>query len=193
MEPTQDEDQSSRHPGKISAECYIQRLKDAQQFAQAAMASVQQRYESNANRSRHQPQKFKVGDKVWLDLRNIKTPQLSKKLSWQHAKYEVTAVPDSLTVELNLPGNIHNRVHVDLIKRAGDDSFPSQIRDDAQNPPLIDNQEDPEYEFESIIRARTVNRWRGKFRQALVKWVGWIDPTWKTIKFIKIYGSIRYF
>ncbi|KAI0991014.1 hypothetical protein K3495_g17173 [Podosphaera aphanis] len=86
------------HPGKIAAEKYVQRLRDAQDFAQAAMASAQQRYEGSSNRFRRQPDKFKVGDKVWLDLRNVKTPQLSKKLAWQHAKYEVTAVPDALTV-----------------------------------------------------------------------------------------------
>ncbi|KAI0992630.1 hypothetical protein K3495_g15555 [Podosphaera aphanis] len=139
----------------------------------------------NGNRIRRQPERFEVGDKVWLDLRNIKTPQLSKKLAWQHAKYEVTAVPDALTVELNVPGNIHKRFHVELIKRAGDDPLPSQYRDDAQNPPLLDNLEEPEYEVEAIIRARTTRRGRGKFRQALVKWVGWADPTWEPLEYVK--------
>ncbi|KAI0997023.1 hypothetical protein K3495_g11158, partial [Podosphaera aphanis] len=154
-------------------------------FAQAAMASAQQRYEGYANSSRRQPERFQVGDKVWLDLRNVKTPQLSKKLAWLHAKYDVVAVPDPLTVELNVPGNIHNRFHVELVKRASDDPFPSQIRDDAQNPPVIDNLEDQEYEVESILRARTVNRGRGKHRQALVKWVGWVEPTWEPIEYIQ--------
>ncbi|KAI0991627.1 hypothetical protein K3495_g16560 [Podosphaera aphanis] len=148
------------------------------------MASAQQRSESNANRLRRQPERFQVGDKVWLDLKNINTPQLSKKLAWQHAKYEVTAVPDALTVELNVPGNIHKRFHVELIKRAGSDPLPSQVRDDAQNPPVIDDLEDPEYEIDSILRARTVRRGRGTYRQALVKWVGWVDPTWEPIEYV---------
>lgn len=80
MEPTPSEEELSRHPGRISAIQYVKRLKDAQDFAQAAMASSQQRTEDNANRLRRQPERFKVGDKVWLDLRNIKTPQLSKNL-----------------------------------------------------------------------------------------------------------------
>lgn len=185
MQPTDQVNKTSRHPGTISAERYVQRLKDAQDFAQAAIASAQQRYESNANRNRRQPERFNVGDKVWLDLRNIRTPQLSKKLAWQHAKYTVTAVPDPLTVELNVPGNIHKRFHVELVKRAGTDPFPSQERDDAQNPPLIDDLDDPEYEIESILRARTVCRGRGKFRQALVKWTGWVDPTWEPVEYIQ--------
>ncbi|KAI0993099.1 hypothetical protein K3495_g15085, partial [Podosphaera aphanis] len=184
VEPTPSTENSSRHPGTLAASNYVQKLKDAQDLAQAAMASAQQRNEENANRLRRQPEKFKVGDKVWLDLRHIKTPQLSKKLAWLHAKYEVTAVPDAMTVELNVPGNIHKRFHVELVKRAGNDPLPSQIRDDAQNAPLVDDLEEPEYEIEAILRARTIRRGRGSFRQALVKWVGWVDPTWEPIDYI---------
>lgn len=133
------------------------------------MASAQQRAESNAIKHRRQPENFQVGDKVWLNLRNIKTPQLSKKMAWQHAKYEVIAIPDALRVELNVPGNIHKRFHLELVKRAGYDTFPSQIRDDAQNPPFADEIDEPEYEVESISRARTVQRCRETCRQALVK------------------------
>lgn len=50
MEPTPDAKRLLRHPGSLSAEKYIKRLKDAQDFAQAAMASAQQRNESNGNR-----------------------------------------------------------------------------------------------------------------------------------------------
>lgn len=192
-----------QHPGTIAGQKYVQRLRDAQDFAQAAMASAQQRSENNANQHRRQPERFQVGDKVWLNLRNIKTPQLSKKLAWQHAKYEVTAVPDALTVELNVPGNIHNRFHVELIKRAGTDPFHSQVRDDEQNPPIVDDLSEPEYQIESILRARTIRRGRGTFRQALVKWKGWKDPTWEPIDYLKdtkaldsyekLYGSIKNF
>lgn len=129
------------------------------------MASAQQRYEANANRLRRQQERYKVGDKVWLSLQN--------------------AVPDALTVELNVPGNIHKRFHIELLKRAGTDPFPSQTRDDAQNPPVIDELGIPEFEVESILRARTVRRGRGKVRQALVKWVSEADPSWEPIEFIE--------
>ena len=66
MEPIPKQDENLRHPKKISAERYIQRLKDAQDFAQASMASNQQRSESNANRNRRQPERFKVGIKYGL-------------------------------------------------------------------------------------------------------------------------------
>ena len=110
-------------------------------------------------------------------------------------------MPDALTVELNVPGNIHKRFHVELVKRAGSDPFPSQTRDDAQNPPVTDEMDEPEYEVESILRARTVQRGRGTYRQALVKWMGWKEPTWEPIDYIidtkaldvfeRNYGSIK--
>lgn len=84
-----------------------------------------------------------------------------------------------------MPGNIHKRFHVELIKRAGSDPLPSQIRDDAQNPPVIDDLEESEYEVESILRARTYSKGRGKYRQALVKWVSDANPTWEPIEYIE--------
>lgn len=183
-EPTP-QNSKGRHPGVIGGQKFVQRLRGAQDFAQAAMASAQQRNETNANQSRRQPDRFQIGDKVWLDLRNVKTPQLSKKLAWLHAKYKVTAVPDALTVELNVPGNIHKRFHVELVKRAGNDPFPSQVRDDAQNPPVVDDLDNSEYEVESILRARTATRGRGKFREAMVKWKGWKDPTWEPVEYVQ--------
>lgn len=106
-------------------------------------------------------------------------------MAWQHAKFEVTAVPDALTVELNVPGNIHKRFHVELIKRAGTDPYPTQKRDDARNPPVVDGLEEPEFEIESILRVRTIRRGRGNFRQALVKWVSEANPTWEPIESIE--------
>ena len=71
MDPTSKFNESTRHPGHLSAINLIQRLKDAQDFALASIAAAQQRNESNFNRLRCQPERFQVGDKVWLDLRKI--------------------------------------------------------------------------------------------------------------------------
>lgn len=192
-EPTPISVSGYRHPGPLSAQNYVKRLKDAQDFAQAAIASAQQRNEGNANCNRRQPEQYKVGDKVWLDLRNVKTPQLSKKLTWLHAKDDVTAVPDPLNVELKVPGNIHNCFHVELVKGAGADPFPSQQQEDAQNPAILDDLGEQEYEVDSIIRARTVRRGRGSFRQALVKWTGWVEPTWEPVEYVADTAALRTF
>ncbi|KAI0991521.1 hypothetical protein K3495_g16666, partial [Podosphaera aphanis] len=97
---------------------------------------------------------------------------------------KLTAVPNPLTVELNVPGNVHKRFHVELVKRAGNDPFPSQKRDDAQNIAITDDLDEPEFEVESILRARTIRRGRGRYRQALVKWTGWVEPSWEPLEYI---------
>ena len=75
------------------------------------------------------------------------------KLAWLHAKYDVTAVPDPSTMELNVSGSIHNHFHVELVKRAGTDPFPRQRRGNAQKFAILDNLGKQEYEVESILGA----------------------------------------
>lgn len=103
--------------------------------AQVAMASAQSRMEESANQNRKEAELFKVGDRVWLNLKHIQTPKLSKKLSWINAKYQITKVIDSHTVQLNTPSGIWPRFHVDLVKRTATDPFPSQMTD--EQPQLI--------------------------------------------------------
>jgi hypothetical protein len=109
--------------------------------------------EDSANKTRQQAAVFRKGDHVWLNLKNIKILQLSKKLFWFNAKYEITEIISSHVMELNIPGHIYPRFHVDLLKRAGNDPFSSQIRDDTQPPSLFIDGE-PEYTVEEIKRAR---------------------------------------
>ncbi|KAI1007185.1 hypothetical protein K3495_g1031 [Podosphaera aphanis] len=99
------------------------------------MASSQHKMEEYANQKRRGSEILKVGDRVWLNLRNIQTPQLSKKISWINAKYQVAQVIDSHYVELNTPSEIWPRFYVDLLKRAVD-PLPSQFTDDIQPPPI---------------------------------------------------------
>jgi len=55
------------------AENIVAKLKGALDIVQAEMAAAQQRQESLAIRHRDEAYEYKVGDKVWLDLRNILT------------------------------------------------------------------------------------------------------------------------
>ena len=66
----------AEHSGQLLPISDVQRLKDAQGFDQTSLASAQQHYETSGKLIHRQPEKFKVEDKVWLDLHHIKTPQL---------------------------------------------------------------------------------------------------------------------
>ena len=58
---------------------------------------------------------FQVGNKVWLNLRNVKTLYLFKKLDWLYAKYIVMEVISSHSYCLDIPINIHPVFHIDLL------------------------------------------------------------------------------
>jgi hypothetical protein len=124
---------------------------------------------NSANKTRQQAVIFRKSDHLWLSLKNIKIFQLLKKLSWLNAKYEITEVISSYVMELNILGHIYPRFHVNLLKRAGNDLFPLQIRDNTQPPPLFING-GPQYTIEEIKKARLEKVGKGSRRKILVKW-----------------------
>ena len=155
------------------ANAFVSRLWEGQELARSAMVTAQQIMEHQANRKRRPAEQLRVGDHVWLNLRNVTTPQLKKKLSWTQAKYKITKVVAPDVYELDVPSDIHNRFFVDLLRRDPGDPLPSQVTDDAQPPPMVDG-EDPMWAVERILRA---GRWKNR-RGMLVKWVGYKEPTW---------------
>jgi len=87
-------------------------------------------------------------------------------------------------VTLDLPGDLHKTVHVDLLERAADDPLPTQTLEDARPGPVLElAEEDPvlsEWAVEEILDVKNA-RGRNQ-RQALVKWRGWLNPTWHPLK-----------
>jgi hypothetical protein len=81
-------------------------------------------------------------------------------------------------MKLNILGHIHPGFHVNLLKRAKNDLFPSQIRDNTQPPPLLVDGE-PEYTIEEIKKARLKKMGKGSRREILVKWKGYKEETWE--------------
>jgi predicted aspartyl protease/transposase InsO family protein len=164
-----------------SGEAFVRKLQEVTEFVQAAIAAGQQRMEDSANRQRDAAERFQVGDKVWLNLRNFKTQRPTRKFDWLHAKYTVTAVITPHVVELDLPGKQFRRFHIDLLQRAANDPLPSQYQDDTQPPPVLvddfDGEAQEEFRVESVLAARGQ---RGR-RQVLVKWEGYVQPTWEPL------------
>ena len=73
---------------------------------------------------------------------------------------------------LNTPPGIHNIFHTSLLKRAADNPFPNQRRGDFRPPAIIVNREE-EWEVERVLREHI----KGRQRQVLVKWKGYLTPT----------------
>ena len=117
--------------------------------------------------------KYAVGDRVWLDGRNLKTDQPTSKLApRRHGPFIIAQVMSPISYRLELPHQwrIHPVFHIDLLtpyretKTHGENySRPS--------PELIEGEE--EFEVEAILDSRRFGRKRTL--QYLVKWLGYPD------------------
>ena len=77
---------------------------------------------------------FKVGDKVWLSLQNVKMDCMNKKLDWKNAKYTVIEVIGSYSYCLDMLPGIYNVFYSKLLYLAATDPLLLQTSDDAQPP-----------------------------------------------------------
>ena len=86
----------------------------------------------------------------------------------------VLKVISSHNYRLDTPPGIHNVFHASLLKRAATDPFLNQRQGDSRPPAIIVDREE-EWEVERILRKCI----RGRQRQVLVKWKGYLNPTWE--------------
>lgn len=108
------------------------KMKGALKIAQAELAATQEQQEEYANRRRSAAPDYRVGQKIWLDLRDMSTDRPSKKPDTRHAKYTITKRISPHAYHLDIPNGIHNVVHVDKLRPAADDPLPSQCTDNYQ-------------------------------------------------------------
>jgi hypothetical protein len=159
-------------------EAIARKLAEVSQWAQMTMAVAQQTQEDQANRHRREPPRFKVGDKVWLSLKNIRTKRPSKKFDVRNAKYTVLEMVSSHSYRLNTPPGVHNVFNVRLLHPVASDPLPSQRTTNPQpQPEFVEGEE--EYGIKEIMAERTVQRGRRQIRELLVEWVGYAEPTWE--------------
>jgi transposase InsO family protein len=154
----------------------------AADWAISAMSYAQQEQERQANKSRKPAPTYKVGDWVWLDLRDVRTTRTSKKLDWKCEKFQVSRVRDPYWVELATPWATKT-YHVDKLRPAAEDPLPSQQTNDL-NPAAVVVQDEGEQEehLEWQVESITDERTRQGAKQYLVKWVGFQEATWEPEK-----------
>ena len=130
------EDRGARTPAEMGNEI-TRKLREASDFAQAIIAYVQDIQQQYANQHRQPAERLRVGNRVWLNLKNVTTDRPCKKLDWKNAKYTVLKVISSHNYKLDTPPGIHNVFHASLLKRAAADPFPNQRQDNSRPPVII--------------------------------------------------------
>ena len=112
----------------FNANSIADRFQKILDFAKSNIALAQETQEYYANQSRAEAPRYKVGDKVWLDTRNIKTERPAKKLDDKYkGPFTVTRV-GTHTVTLDLPKTwkIFNTFHNSLVRLKEGDLYPGQ-------------------------------------------------------------------
>src|SRR6266704_2098323 len=113
---------------------------------------------------------YKVGDKVWLETKNLKINQPNKKLTEKRiGPFEVTQIVSANAVKLKLPVafQLHPVFNVDLIHPYQPPVHGQVVL--APDPVEFDDGE--EYEVESVLDSHVHH----KELQYLVKWKGFTD------------------
>jgi hypothetical protein len=124
----------------------IQQFKEARERAQRMMIQAQQSWVKH----RSIP-KYKEGDLVWLEGRNLWTSQPTAKLApKRHGPFKVTQVMSAVNYRLELPTqwSIHPVFHIDLLTPYKETTIHGK---NYQRPPpeLISGKE--EYEVEKVL------------------------------------------
>ena len=118
-------------------------------------------------------QRYKQGNQVWLEGRNLRIDRPSTKLApKRHEPFKIKKVLSPITYQLELLAQwkIHDVFHADLLTPYHETQLHGAnfIR---PPPDLIDGEE--EYEIEEILQSRKFGR--GRKVQYLVKWKGYPD------------------
>jgi hypothetical protein len=154
-----------------AVEEFTSRIKQATEETQSALKQAADDMSRFYNAKRSDSVKFTVGDKVWLDARNIKTTRPSKKLDdrW-FGPFTVEQVISDNAYKLKLTPpfrKVHPVFHVSLLRRCLRDEI-SERPQPSHPDPEIDEEGEKVYEVESLLDSRLH---RGRL-QYLVRWKG---------------------
>jgi hypothetical protein len=166
-----------------SANQFADRMDKVLEFCKDAMCVAQARQEEAANRRRTPAPAYKVGDKVYLDMRNVKTLRPSKKLDVKNeGPFSVAEAINSHAYRLALPKEwkIHDVFHVSRLRLDSNDPLPGQTPTNPNPVPVANedgNETHDEWHFKRILNSRVVGRGRTQRPQYFVEWTNYA-PSW---------------
>ena len=162
----------SEHP---TAEARIAQLNQWRKDAIIAHEQARQRMKTRI-RENYEP--FSIGQKVWLEGRNLRLPYNKKITTKREGPFQITEVLPPVNYRLRLPvgWKQHDVFHAGLLTpyRENGTHGPNFTR-----PPPETIDDDKEWEVERIMRHR------GKKKIVYqVKWTGYEDLTWEPEEYL---------
>lgn len=161
----------------LSAKERLGRITSVQEEIQSAMRIAQEKQKEFYDRHRQQEPVYEVGQKVWLEAKNIATDRPSAKLAAKRlGPFTVKEKISSHAYRLDLPHSmkIHPVFHISLLTPHTVDTIPGRTQ--IPPPPIVVDDED-EWEVEKVLNSR----FRYRKLQYLVKWKGFGEDgnTWE--------------
>uniref|UniRef100_A0A8C5QB28 Polyprotein n=1 Tax=Leptobrachium leishanense TaxID=445787 RepID=A0A8C5QB28_9ANUR len=148
---------------------HVANLQQGFRIAKDNLLLAQARYKQKADKRRHPPPYYRVGDYVLLSTTHLKLSCPSKKLGPRYlGPFQVLSIINPVALKLALPPSlrIHPVFHVSLLKPWTPDPFPGRA---PSPPPPVMVDDDLEYEIAEILDSRMH---RGRL-QYLVDWKGY--------------------
>ena len=160
-----------------AAEELATKLKSISEEASAMLKISAERYKENANNERKEQPPFKVGDKVWLNRKNIVTDRPTAKLDYRRlGPYKIKERIGDRAFRLILPKTlkVHDVFHVSMLEPWKEDKHGREL---IPLPPVVSREGQEEYEVERVINSR-IRRGSLEF---LIRWKGYgpEEDTWE--------------
>ncbi len=152
---------------------FIVNLDELHQFLCNEITQAQSRYKIEADKCRNPAPLFKVGDKVFLSSKHIKTTHPTAKFAEKFlGPFEIISQPGSHSFMLKLPSDlrtIHPVFHISQLEPVEENTIPNRTQ---PPPPPVEVEGEEQYKIAHILDSK-LDRWFWCPLLYRIQWLGY--------------------